>query len=187
MSSMVAIKMVEFDYGHRVAQHTSKCRNVHGHRAKVEAHVQGDLITSGSETGMVRDFSLIKKSLEDIASLFDHAMIIHKDDESLLSILKPHIVSIEYGGVASEVYQVGRRYEARGFGVVQEVAETPTAENLAALFYMLMKGRMPQTIGIRFFETPNSIAEYFPERVVSFKDFVGHALVLKDGPDVKAR
>lgn len=174
--SMVAIKMVEFDYGHRVAQHASKCRNVHGHRAKVEAHVQGDLITSGSETGMVRDFSVIKKSLEEIASLFDHAMIVHKNDEELLSILKPYIVSVTYNGV------VGRRYEARGFGVVQEISETPTAENLAALFYRLMKGRMEQVIGIRFFETPNSIAEYFPERTMTYKDFVSHALLLKEGP-----
>lgn len=67
----------EFDSAHILPQHTGKCANLHGHRYRVDVHVQGKI---QMDTGMVMDFGAIKNilrvSLEDI----DHALIVAADD-----------------------------------------------------------------------------------------------------------
>lgn len=74
-------KYVEFDAGHRVPDHESKCRSPHGHRYKVEAAVRGPIIEHGSETGMVVDFGRLKELLvEYVHDPWDHAMLIHERD-----------------------------------------------------------------------------------------------------------
>jgi 6-pyruvoyltetrahydropterin/6-carboxytetrahydropterin synthase len=37
-------KIVEWDMGHRVPNHKSKCRNPHGHRYRLEVTIGGPLI-----------------------------------------------------------------------------------------------------------------------------------------------
>ena len=69
-------KEIQFDAGHRVPLHTSKCKNPHGHRYRVVAFLEGELITSGPETGMVRDFSHVKQALtEFVHDVFDHGFV----------------------------------------------------------------------------------------------------------------
>ena len=52
-------RWVETDTGHRVPNHKSKCRHMHGHRYRWEAELEGDVVTQGgvSEEGMLMDFS----------------------------------------------------------------------------------------------------------------------------------
>ena len=52
-------RYVETDTGHRVPNHKSKCRHMHGHRYRFEAEIEGDVVdVSGvSEEGMLMDFS----------------------------------------------------------------------------------------------------------------------------------
>ena len=52
-------RWVETDTGHRVPNHKSKCRHMHGHRYRWEAELEGDVVTLGgvSEEGMLMDFS----------------------------------------------------------------------------------------------------------------------------------
>ena len=51
-------KCIEWDMGHRVPNHESKCRNPHGHRYKCEIEVAGDIIVelNSPEQGMITDF-----------------------------------------------------------------------------------------------------------------------------------
>ena len=40
-------RWVETDTGHRVPNHSSKCRHMHGHRYRWEAELEGDVVTEG--------------------------------------------------------------------------------------------------------------------------------------------
>ncbi|MBI4225594.1 6-carboxytetrahydropterin synthase [Candidatus Roizmanbacteria bacterium] len=40
---MVITKIIEFDMGHRIPNHKSQCRNLHGHRYKLEVNLEGDV------------------------------------------------------------------------------------------------------------------------------------------------
>ena len=45
MTNTVRIsKEVQFDAGHRVPNHASKCKNPHGHRYRVVVHCAGEII-----------------------------------------------------------------------------------------------------------------------------------------------
>ena len=52
-------RYVETDTGHRVPNHKSKCKHMHGHRYRFEAEIEGDVVTQKgvSEEGMLMDFS----------------------------------------------------------------------------------------------------------------------------------
>src|SRR5690606_39195677 len=105
-------KEIEFDTGHRVPLHESKCRNPHGHRYKVKANVVGPLKSAGSESGMVVDFGYIKRLLTtDVHDRFDHAFVVQSTDTDLCAFLLDstwNVVLVDFA---------------------------PTAENMAAAIY----------------------------------------------------
>jgi len=134
-------KEIEFDAGHRVPDHASKCRNPHGHRYKVRAHVVGDLQTEGSSTGMVIDFGDIKKQLtEKVHDVFDHGFIVHEEDYSML-----------------RAFASSDEVDSWKIIVVQWV---PTAENMAKWIYEVLTPLIPGLWAIEVYETPTSIAFY---------------------------
>ena len=81
-------RKLEFDAGHRIPDHKSQCRNLHGHRYTLEITLVGKVIESegNSDNGMIMDFSdiktLAKQHLVDVwdrdflASLPDHKTVI---------------------------------------------------------------------------------------------------------------
>ena len=76
-------RWVETDTGHRIPNHKSKCKHMHGHRYRWEAVVEGDVVTEEgvTETGMVIDFSSLSKILMDrIHDIVDHAFIVFEED-----------------------------------------------------------------------------------------------------------
>lgn len=75
-----------FSYGHRLFNsHAGKCRNIHGHNAKVEVIVEGNL---QSASGMVFDFGRLKGIARDIANVFDHCLILNEKDVELRQALR---------------------------------------------------------------------------------------------------
>ena len=54
-------RFIDFCYGHRIPGHSGKCKNLHGHNARVEIVCEGPL----DELGMVVDFAEIKSRLSD--------------------------------------------------------------------------------------------------------------------------
>lgn len=76
-------KEIEFDAGHRVPGHASKCKNPHGHRYRVRVTCQGEIVTeAGSpDEGMLVDFGDLKMLMTDrVHDVLDHAFIVHVDD-----------------------------------------------------------------------------------------------------------
>jgi|SRR5690606_13568880 len=136
-------KEVEFDTGHRVPLHESKCRNLHGHRYKVKANVVGPLKSAGSETGMVVDFGYIKRLLTtDVHDVYDHAFVVQSTDTDLCAFLLDSTWNV----------------------VVVDFA--PTAENMAAAIYKDLAPKVAQMgqdvflESIEVYETPTSVAVY---------------------------
>ena len=60
---MLITRRLEFDAGHRIPQHQSQCRHLHGHRYALEITLSAEVIhdEGASDDGMVMDFGEIKR------------------------------------------------------------------------------------------------------------------------------
>ena len=137
---------LEFDAGHRIPNHKSQCRNLHGHRYVLEITLSGNIITQKevSEDGMVMDFSDVKRiARESVVDVWDHAFLVFKGDQVVLDFLNslPNHKTVIFPTV-------------------------PTAENMAAEAFKILKNQYQDTYGnhlklerVRLYETPNSWAD----------------------------
>ena len=68
---MKIVKIIQWDMGHRVLNHRSVCKGLHGHRYKAEICVSGNVVSEHgvSEEGMVVDFADIKKISKKIITV----------------------------------------------------------------------------------------------------------------------
>lgn len=145
---MKITKRLEFDYGHRVPSHKSKCRSPHGHRGALEVTLEGSIqsVRGESDDGMVLDFSDIKLiAKQEVGDKWDHAFLVYKGDEVMRACL-------EAG-------------ECLGWRIVV-LSCIPTAENLANVAFETLYNAYKSKYGdrlelkkVRFYETPNSWAE----------------------------
>ena len=84
-------RYIETDTGHRVPNHKSKCRHMHGHRYRFEAEIEGDVVQKSgvSDEGMLMDFSDISEILTvHIHDIVDHAFVVYEHDSRALEALK---------------------------------------------------------------------------------------------------
>ena len=79
----------EFSAAHFLSHYHGKCENLHGHNYKVRLWVKGVELDQG---GMLADFSLLKKALNEALSFLDHSnlndMEIFQNDPSAERIAK---------------------------------------------------------------------------------------------------
>jgi 6-pyruvoyltetrahydropterin/6-carboxytetrahydropterin synthase len=133
---MKITKRIEFDAGHRLVKHESKCANLHGHRYAVE--VELTLLLSLDDVGRILDFSEIKSVFGKwIDDNLDHAFIVNVHDpivDAIISSGKYFIVEFE-----------------------------PTAENLSLMLLnkaqQLLDCDRFKVSRIKLWETPTSTAE----------------------------
>lgn len=132
-------RRIEFDAGHRVMEHESKCRHLHGHRYGVEATFAAhdlDLL------GRVIDFGAVREMLGSwIDAHWDHATILSDKDREL-----------------------GEAIAAKTGQTVFYLPANPTAENMAHyLFAEVCPGLFADSgarcVRIRLYETPNCYAD----------------------------
>jgi 6-pyruvoyltetrahydropterin/6-carboxytetrahydropterin synthase len=79
----------EWDMGHRVTNHDSQCRNLHGHRYKMEVSIGGKLIdeAGSSQEGMILDFGKLKSVVNDtVVDVLDHSFA-YWDKDTIISNL----------------------------------------------------------------------------------------------------
>ncbi|QDJ52568.1 6-carboxytetrahydropterin synthase QueD [Bordetella hinzii] len=139
-------RRLEFDAGHRIPDHRSQCRNLHGHRYVLEITLTGDVVqTPGqSDTGMVMDFSDIKHIAKThVVDVWDHAFLVYEGDTAVrdfLATLPGHKTVV--------------------------LDRIPTAENLAAIIFHQLAPHYQDAYGhhlrlarVRLFETPNCWAD----------------------------
>ena len=143
-------KVIQWDMGHRVLNHRSVCKGLHGHRYKAEICVEGDLVETkdASEEGMVIDFADIKKTAQKfVQEELDHAFMVWEKDIELLEFFK----------------------KSKGHKPVI-VPFTPTAENVAAYIFNQLKDKFTDVFktglhlqSVKLWETASSYALYESE------------------------
>lgn len=141
-------RKVEFDAGHRIPQHNSKCRNAHGHRYVLEATVAGVVkseASADSDAGMVQDFGDLKAvMMAAVGEPWDHAFLVYMGDVDMRAALA--MLSDDHKTVVLDCI--------------------PTVENLVALAAGLIQKGLPITAAlnltkVRLYETPNCWADWF--------------------------
>ena len=149
---------IGIDAGHRVPDHASKCRSLHGHRYTIQATCRGPLIEAGEQRGMVLDFGFLKEEMmQEIDAPCDHGMILWEDDP-WVQVLRPaaqgfaSAPSLKQGAQALKLYVVDF---------------TPTAENLARHWFQRLAPRVQirsegvaRLQRVRVWETPNCYADF---------------------------
>ena len=158
-------KVIQWDMGHRVLNHRSVCKGLHGHRYKAEICVEGDLVEKkdASEEGMVIDFADIKKTAQKfIQEELDHAFMVWEKDIELLEFFK----------------------NSKGHKPVI-VPFTPTAENVAAYIFNELKDKFTDVFktglhlqSVKLWETPSSYALFESEKDKG-KDSINNRLANK--------
>lgn len=139
-------RRLEFDAGHRIPDHASQCRHLHGHRYALEITLSGEVIdTEGSPArGMLIDFGDVKAiAKQHIVDIWDHAFLAYRGDTAVVDFLQG---------------MPGHKT------VLLDVI--PTAENLAAEAFRILE---PLYTGVykdqlrlervRLYETPNCWAD----------------------------
>ena len=128
-----------FDSAHFLSGYEGKCRNLHGHRWKLEVTVSSEeLAQEGQIRGMIVDFGELKKDVKDLADEFDHCLI------------------IERGTLKEKTMEA---LEEEEFRIIQ-VEFRPTAESFARYFYERIKALGYQVSLVKVYETPNNMAGY---------------------------
>ncbi len=144
---MISItRRLHFDAGHRIPDHRSQCRNLHGHRYVLEITLEGVVADAPgqSDNGMVMDFSDIKAIANThIVDRWDHAFLVFEGDHAVrgfLDSLPDHKTIV--------------------------LDRIPTAENLARIAYDTLApqyeghyGKQLRLARVRLYETPNCWAD----------------------------
>lgn len=143
---MQITRRLEFDAGHRIPDHQSKCCHLHGHRYAIEVTLIGTPVelVGIPENGMVMDFSRVKQLAKiHVVDVWDHAFLVYRGDTSVLTFLN------SMPGHKTVVLD-----------------KVPTAENLASLAFATLDPIYQATLGnqlrlqrVRIYETPNCWAD----------------------------
>lgn len=143
---MIITRRLEFDAGHRIPDHRSLCKHLHGHRYAIEVTVSGDItrLDGDARNGMVLDFSEVKAVMREIVvDVWDHAFLVYVQDRQIVEFLN--------------TLPAHRT-------VVLDVV--PTAENLAQKAFDLLAPRIAKLCNkalrlenVRLYETPNCWAD----------------------------
>lgn len=148
---MLITKEIKAHIGHRVPNHKSKCKNLHGHTYRIECGIDDRLITKEgvSNEGMVMDFSDLKQIMvEHIYDEFDHGFIMYSKDEFYDIFLKLKVVK-------------GQKIIFVDF--------IPTAENLAKYWYRILLLALElkdvKIHHVKVWETPSSTAIFTVEDI----------------------
>ncbi|MBL8522223.1 MAG: 6-carboxytetrahydropterin synthase QueD [Betaproteobacteria bacterium] len=147
MPSTISItRRLEFDAGHRLPNHQSQCRNIHGHRYALEITLTSEVIheEGAADDGMVMDFGDIKRiANEKLVDLWDHAFLVYRGDKVMVDFLAA------ISGHKTVVLDV-----------------VPTAENLVKVAFQILEHAYRDRFGhelalsqVRLYETPNCWAD----------------------------
>jgi 6-pyruvoyltetrahydropterin/6-carboxytetrahydropterin synthase len=139
-------RKLEFDAGHRIPDHNSQCRNLHGHRYTLEITLTGQVVEHDgyADNGMIMDFSDVKAlARENPVDLWDHAFLVYEKDVKVKEFLEslPNHKTVVLNRV-------------------------PTVENLAKIAFDILRAVYQDRYStglslskIKLFETPNCWAE----------------------------
>lgn len=128
-----------FDSAHFLKGYDGKCKNIHGHRWKIEITVASEALEeNGQIRGMIVDFKKLKEDLNLLVEELDHSFII--EEGSLKETTKKALLDEDFRMI--------------------ELPFRPTAENIAEYFFDKMEEKEYQVVLAKVYETPNNCAAY---------------------------
>lgn len=127
-------KEVYFCYGHRLMNHSGKCRHLHGHSVKAAISITHENLDQ--QNSMVCDFSDVKECVESFVNVqLDHNFLLHKDDPIIPALIKNN-----------------ERFLA--------LDEHPTAEVLSKMIFEHLKKNSFNVSEVTLWETASACASY---------------------------
>lgn len=143
---MLITRRLEFDAGHRIPDHKSQCRHLHGHRYALEVTLRGEVIHKPGDAanGMVMDFAEVKSLAKTlVVDVWDHAFLVFAGDTAVVDFLQ------SMPGHKTVILSC-----------------VPTAENLAREAFRILDAAYQDSYGnqlrleqVRLYETPNCWAD----------------------------
>jgi len=140
--SFYITRQIELDMGHRIPNHASQCRFLHGHRYRVVATLAGTPkpLDQSSDSGMVMDYGDLKAiMMACIHKPLDHGFMVYDQDplaHALRQLPDQKLIFVPF---------------------------IPTAENIAQYLFGQLKANLPypeQLVKLTVWETPNCSASY---------------------------
>lgn len=130
-------KQFKFEMAHQLFESYTKacCDQIHGHSYVLELYFKSDKL---DKTGMVIDFGEVKDVIKQWVDSWDH------------SIILPNMFPVEYTDMVAKY--------SKNFRLV---SYNPTAENMCAVFYNVIKEKLPHLSKVRLHETSTGWAEYY--------------------------
>lgn len=148
-------RRIEFDAGHRVLYHESKCANLHGHRYVAEVSVSAPEL---DRLGRVIDFSVLKAKVGAwVDHYWDHNILLHQDDPLVSCWHNDLKLLNDCSHKARDVFGPKEPFIVPG-------KRNPTAEVLAELLFdkaqELLKSDGITVERVCLYETPNCWTDY---------------------------
>lgn len=143
---MLITRRLEFDAGHRIPDHKSQCRHLHGHRYAIEITLAGDTITidGDASNGMVMDFSEVKALAKThLVDQWDHAFLAYSGDTLIVQFLQS---LPDHKTVLLDCVPTAENLAQRAFDILEPVYRDTYGNHL----------RLQQ---VRLYETPNCWAD----------------------------
>lgn len=132
---------VQFDMSHYLSGYVGKCSNIHGHRYRLIAKIASETLhQSGQLRGMVDDFSNFKKTLKEVAEIFDHKLVIEQNEEG--------------NELSKKLLQLPNDFE------IFFVPYRPTAEEMSRDIFNRLKSKGLPVCEVELYETPNNSCIY---------------------------
>jgi len=157
--STTITRRIEFDAGHRIFGHESKCAHIHGHRyvCLLQCAPKEGL----DDLGRVIDFGVVKQIVGKwIDDSFDHGMFLFNGDP-LVKLWQRFGQKIT---TPVEVYPISTIVEEAGYQKHVIMDKNPTAENIAELIFInaveLLSEYDIKVVKVTLYETPNCFATY---------------------------
>lgn len=150
-TALTVTRKFEFDAGHRIPNHQSLCKHLHGHRYVLEVTLTGTTIEQkdARDFGMMIDFGDIKHVIKTyLVDEWDHAFLVYDHDDIVKNFLA---TMLDHKTVVLPC--------------------VPTAENLVAIAFAKIEVLLTEKLAhynqtlklqhVRLYETPNCWADYF--------------------------
>jgi len=126
-------KSFSFCYGHRLLGDKGKCKNLHGHTAKIVVHLESKNL---DDKGMVCHFDNLKETIGKwIEENLDHAMLLSKEDPT-----------------AKVLKEMGER--------IFMMDGNPTAENIAKLVHDQARSKKLPVARVEIWESETAKAVF---------------------------
>lgn len=127
---MEIVKRIDWHMAHRIYAYNGLCGNLHGHTYRLDVALGGDV---SPDTGMVEDFTDLKKRILGVLEVFDHATVLWQRDP-LAEALLPYSTRLLL------------------------LSHNATAENMVQYFYNKLSENLPSLSWLRLWETDTSSA-----------------------------